>query len=161
MKRIALALASLTVAFAAQAQVTITDPWVRATVPQQKATGLFMHIDAAQDVRLVAGQSPVAGVVEVHEMVLENNVMKMREVKGGLDIAKGRTMSLKPGSYHVMLMELKQQIKGGDRVPVTLTFEDIASKKRFTQEIVAPVTPLGTGNAAPAAAPASMSHDKH
>ena len=156
MKRIAFALACLALTAAAHAQVSVTDPWVRATVPQQKATGLFMHIDAQQDVRLVAGQSPVAGVVEIHEMAMEGDVMKMRELKGGLEIAKGRTMSLKPGGYHVMLMDLKQQLKGGDTVPVTLTFEDIASKQRFTQELKAPVTALGAGNAAPA-----TQHHKH
>ena len=157
MKRIAFALASLSLAAAAHAQVTLTDPWVRVTVPQQKATGLFMHIDATQDVRLVSGQSPVAGVVEIHEMVMDGDVMKMRHMPAGLEIAKGRTMSLKPGGYHVMLMDLKQQIKGGDTVPVTLTFEEIGSRKRFTQEVKAPVTALGAGNAAPAA----MKHGKH
>ena len=64
-------------------------------------------------------------------------------------------MALKPGGYHVMLMELKQQLKGGDTVPVTLTFEDIASKKQFTQEVKAPVTALGGGQAAP------MQHNRH
>ena len=157
MKRIAFALASLSLAAAAHAQVTLTDPWVRVTVPQQTATGLFMHIDATQDVRLVSGQSPVAGVVEIHEMVMDGDVMKMRHMPAGLEIAKGRTMSLKPGGYHVMLMDLKQQIKGGDTVPVTLTFEEIGSRKRFTQEVKAPVTALGAGNAAPAA----MQHGKH
>lgn len=156
MKRITLSLFTLLLAAAAHAQVTIQDPWVRGTVPQQKATGLFMNIDAAQDVRLVAGQSPVAGVVEIHEMVMEGNVMKMREVAGGLPIGKGRTMNLKPGGYHVMLMDLKQPLKGGETVPVTLTFEDVASKKRFTQDVKAPVTALGAGNAAPAGM-----HHKH
>ncbi len=150
MKRIAFTLAALAIAAAVHAQVSVSDPWVRATVPQQKATGLFMHIDATQDVRLVAGESPVAGVVEIHEMAMEGDVMKMREVAGGLEIAKGRTMSLKPGGYHVMLMDLKQQLKGGDTVPVTLTFEDLASKQRFTQELKAPVQALGAGKAAPA-----------
>lgn len=156
MKRFSLALIALCVSAAAQAQVTITDPWVRGTVPQQQATGLFMHIDTQQDVRLVGGASPVAGVVEIHEMVLENDVMKMRELKNGLDIAKGRTMSLKPGGYHVMLMALKRTLKGGEVVPVTLTFEDLSSKKRFTQEVKAPVTALGAGNAAPPAG--AMNH---
>lgn len=160
MKRIAFALAGLALAAAAaQAQVSVTDPWVRATVAQQKATGLFMQLDAVQDVRLVAGESPVAGVVEVHEMVMQGDVMKMRELKGGLEIAKGRTMSLKPGGYHVMLMDLKQQLKAGEVVPVTLTFEDVASKRRFTQEVKAPVSPLAGGTPAPAAAGA-MQH-KH
>lgn len=124
MKRIAFALASLSLAAAAHAQVTLTDPWVRATVPQQKATGLFMHIDATQDVRLVSGQSPVAGVVEIHEMVMDGDVMKMRHMPAGLEIAKGRTMSLKPGGYHVMLMDLKAPLAKGSTVPVTLTFKN-------------------------------------
>ena len=155
MKHLVTALSALIFCAAASAQVTITDPWVRGTVPQQKASGLFMQIDAAQDVRLLGGSSPVAGVVEVHEMAMEGDVMKMRALKNGLEIAKGRTMALKPGGYHVMLMELKQQLKGGDTVPVTLTFEDIASKKQFTQEVKAPVTALGGGQAAP------MQHNRH
>ncbi|MDO5690946.1 MAG: copper chaperone PCu(A)C [Pseudomonadota bacterium] len=158
MKRISFTLAALLLAGAAQAQVTIHEPWVRGTVPQQKATGLFMRIDAAQDVRLVSGQTPVAGIVEVHEMAMEGDVMKMRQLKDGLKIAKGHAMNLKPGGYHIMLIDLKQPLKGGDTVPVTLTFEDIASKKLFTQEVKAPVTALGTGNGAH---DASMSHDKH
>ena len=155
MKHLATALSALIFCAAASAQVTITDPWVRGTVPQQKASGLFMQIDAAQDVRLIGGSSPVAGVVEVHEMAMEGDVMKMRALSHGLEIAKGRTMALKPSGYHVMLMELKQQLKGGDTVPVTLTFEDIASKKQFTQEVKAPVTALGGGQAAP------MQHNRH
>ena len=78
MKRFAFSLAALALAAAANAQVTVKDPWVRATVPQQKATGAFMQLTAAQDVKLVAGSSPVAGVVGIHEMVMDNNVMKMR-----------------------------------------------------------------------------------
>ena len=75
MKHLATALSALIFCAAASAQVTITDPWVRGTVPQQKASGLFMQIDAAQDVRLIGGSSPVAGVVEVHEMAMEGDVM--------------------------------------------------------------------------------------
>jgi copper(I)-binding protein len=85
------------------AQVTVKDPWVRATVPAQKATGAFMQITSAQDARLVEARSPVAGVVEVHEMVMEKEVMKMRAIKG-LDLPAGKTVELKPGGYHVMLM---------------------------------------------------------
>ena len=157
MKKLALAALLGLCTLPALAEVTVAEAWVRATVPQQKATGAFMHLKSDTDARLVAAESPVAAVVEIHEMVMENDVMKMREIPGGLEIAKGRTMSLKPGGYHVMLMDLKQQIKGGDTVPVTLTFEEIGSKKRFTQEVKAPVTALGAGNAAPAA----MQHGKH
>ena len=124
MKRFAFFLAALALAAAANAQVTVKDPWVRATVPQQKATGAFMQLTAAQDVKLVAGSSPVAGVVEIHEMVMDNNVMKMREVPGGLSLTAGKTVDLKPGGYHVMLMDLKAPLVKGSTVPVTLTFKN-------------------------------------
>ncbi|MDP2135569.1 MAG: copper chaperone PCu(A)C [Sulfuritalea sp.] len=138
--------------FPAQAQVTVKDPWVRATVAAQKATGAFMQITSAQDARLVEASSPVAGVVEVHEMTMEKDVMKMRAIKG-LDLPAGKTVELKPGGYHVMLMDLKQQMKEGDTVPVTLVVEG-KDKKRSTLEVKAPVRPL--------AAPAKMDHQhKH
>ena len=130
----------------AQTTVKVDDAWVRGTVAQQKATGAFMRLTPEKNARLVSASSPVAGVVEIHEMAMENDVMKMRQIPG-LDLAAGRTLDLKPGGYHVMLMDLKQQMKGGDVVPITLVFEDDA-KKRFTQEIKAPVTALGGGNAA-------------
>jgi hypothetical protein len=84
----------------------------------------------------------VAGVTELHEMAMEKDVMKMRQIPG-LDLAAGKATELKPGGYHVMLMDLKQQIKAGDTVPITLVFEDDA-KQRFTQEIKAPVKALGS-----------------
>jgi copper(I)-binding protein len=131
----------------AQTPVKVEDAWVRGTVAQQKATGAFMRLTADRNARLVAASSPVAGVVEIHEMAMEKDVMKMRQVPG-LELAAGRTVELKPGGFHVMLMDLKQQVKGGDTVPLTLVFEDEA-KKRFTQDVQAPVTALGGGNAAP------------
>lgn len=129
----------------AQTAVKVEDAWVRGTVASQKATGAFMRLTPAANARLVAVQSPVAGVAEIHEMAMENDVMKMRQIPG-LDLAAGRTMELKPGGFHVMLMDLKQPLKGGEQVSITLVFEDDA-KKRFTQEIKAPVTALGGGNA--------------
>lgn len=71
------------------AEVTIADPWVRATVPAQKATGAFMQMTSTTNVKLVAAQSPVANVVEIHEMKMDNNVMKMRQITG-LDLAAGK-----------------------------------------------------------------------
>jgi copper(I)-binding protein len=141
MKRITLA-ALIFAAFPVMAQVTVKDPWVRATVSAQKATGAFMQITSAQDARLVEARSPVAGVVEVHEMVMEKDVMKMRAIKG-LDLPAGKTVELKPGGYHVMLMDLKEQMKEGATVPVTLVIED-KDKKRSTIEVKAPVKPLTT-----------------
>ena len=141
MKRIALA-ALILAAFPVMAQVTVKDPWVRATVPAQKATGAFMQITSAQDARLVEAKSPVAGVVEVHEMVMEKDVMKMRAMKG-LDLPAGKTVELKPGGYHVMLMDLKEQMKEGTTVPVTLVVES-KDRKRSTVEVKAAVKPLTT-----------------
>jgi copper(I)-binding protein len=141
MKRITLA-ALIFAAFPVMAQVTVKDPWVRATVSAQKATGAFMQITSAQDARLVEAKSPVAGVVEVHEMVMEKDVMKMRAIKG-LDLPAGKTVELKPGGYHVMLMDLKEQMKEGTTVPVTLVIEG-KDKKRSTVEVKAPVRPLTT-----------------
>ena len=148
MKRIALA-ALILAAFPVMAQVTVKEPWVRATVPAQKATGAFMQITSAQDARLVEAKSPVAGVVEVHEMVMEKDVMKMRAIKG-LDLPAGKTVELKPGGYHVMLMDLKEQVKEGATVPVTLVIEG-KDKKRSTVEVKAAVKPLTT--------PGKMDHD--
>ena len=141
MKRITLA-ALMFAAFPVMAQVTVKDPWVRATVSAQKATGAFMQITSAQDARLVEAKSPVAGVVEVHEMVMEKDVMKMRAVKG-LDLPAGKTVELKPGGYHIMFMDLKQQMKEGTTVPVTLVIEG-KDKKRSTVEVKAAVKPLTT-----------------
>jgi len=153
MKRITLA-ALLFAAFPVMAQVTVKDPWVRATVSAQKATGAFMQITSAQDARLVEAKSPVAGVVEVHEMVMEKDVMKMRAIKG-LDLPAGKTVELKPGGYHVMLMDLKEQMKEGATVPVTLVIEG-KDKKRSTIEVKAPVKPLtSSGNMG------AMDHSKH
>ena len=131
-----LAIAALLVALPAAAQVTVTDPWVRGTVAGQLATGAFMKLQSAKDARLVEAASPVAGVVEIHEMAMENNIMRMRAVPA-LSLPAGRTVELKPGGYHVMLMDLKQQMKEGEVVPVTLTVE--SGGKRETIEVKAPV----------------------
>ena len=145
--------ATLLVAGAAHAQVTVQDAWVRATVPQQKATGAFMRLTAAQDMRLVAASSPVAGITEVHEMKMVDNVMKMRAVPA-LDLPAGQAVELKPGGYHIMLLDLKQPVAQGASVPLTLVFEG-KDGQRQTQELQAPVRALGA-TAAPA-----MGHGKH
>lgn len=121
--------------------VQIKEPWVRGTVAQQKATGAFMQLSAPQDMRLVEARSPVAGVVELHEMAMDNNVMKMRAVPG-IDIPAGKGAELKPGGFHVMLIDLKKQLKEGDTVPLTLVLES-KDKKRQSIEVNAPVRALG------------------
>jgi len=142
------ALVSAAFILPAHAQVTVKDPWVRATVSQQKATGAFMQITSAQDARLVEARSPVAGIVEIHEMAMEKDVMRMRALPNGLDLPAGKTVELKSGGYHVMLMDLKQQMKEGDTVAITLVVEG-KDKKRSTVELKAPVKPLVNAAKAP------------
>ncbi len=114
---------SVLVSVAAQG-ITVKDAWVRTSVPGQMATGAFMKITARENSRLVALSSPVAGVVEVHEMKMDDGIMKMRAVEGGLDLPAGKTVELKPGGYHVMLMDLKAALPKDSMVPLTLVFKD-------------------------------------
>ena len=117
--------AALALAIAAApgwAQVSVSQAWVRGTVQGLKSTGAFMQLKSADGAALVAAHSPVAGIVEIHEMTMENNVMKMRAVPK-LELPAGQAVDLKPGGYHVMLMDLKQPLKKGDTVPITLKLQ--------------------------------------
>lgn len=134
MRRLLLA-SALLASFAAQAQVKVDDPWVRATVAPQKATGAFMQLTSAKPAKVVAASSPVAAMVEIHEMKMDDGVMKMRAVDA-LPLPAGQAVALKPGSYHVMLMGLKGPIKAGETVPLMLTVEG-EDKQRTTVEIKA------------------------
>jgi len=136
-----LALLITAMALGAHAQTTVKDPWVRGTVAQQKATGLFAQITSVAGGRIVAATSPVAGLVEIHEMAMEGNVMKMRAVPA-LDLPAGKAVDFKPGGYHVMLMDLKRVLKAGDTVSVTLVVEG-KDGKRESVEVKAPVRALG------------------
>jgi periplasmic copper chaperone A len=127
--------------FAQTSSVKVDDAWVRATVAQQKSTGAFMRLTAERETQLVAVSSPVAGVAEIHEMAMDKDVMKMRAV-GRLALTAGKATEFKPGGYHVMLMDLKQAVKAGDTVPLTLVFED-AAQKRTTLELKLPARALG------------------
>lgn len=124
----------------ASAQVTVTDPWVRGTLAGQRATGAFMKLTPAADLKLVTAASPVAKIVEIHEMAMDGGVMKMRAIPK-LALPAGKATELKPGGYHVMLMALDRTLAEGETVPITLTFEDAAGKRQSV-EIKAPVKPL-------------------
>ncbi|MCK9983590.1 MAG: periplasmic copper chaperone A [Azoarcus sp.] len=139
---IAAALSLISFSLPAQADVKVEEPWVRATVPHQKVTGAFMRLTASEDARLVAVGSPVAGTVEIHEMVMEKEVMKMRPV-AGVQLPAGQTVELKPGAHHVMLLDLRKPLQPGDTVPLVLTVEG-SKGKRETLEVKAAVRPLGT-----------------
>jgi len=124
----------------ALAQVTVSEPWVRATVPNQKASGAFMRVQSAQAARLVGVSTPVAGRAELHEMAMENNTMRMRQVDA-IDLPAGKAVHLASGGYHVMFFDLKRQLKEGETVPVTLVVQD-GSKKNSSVTVEARVLPL-------------------
>ena len=126
---IAAALTTLCTISALAQNITVTDAWVRATVQGQKATGAFMKITAKDNAKLVGVSSPVAGVAEVHEMKMDKDVMKMAALPNGLDLPAGKAVELKPGGYHVMLMDLKAPLAKATTVPVTLTFQDAKGVK--------------------------------
>lgn len=109
---------------AAVAQVQVDHAWARATVVGQKGTGAFMTITAPAGARLVGATSPVAGVVEIHEMAMDGSVMRMRALPKGLELPAGKAVEFKPGGYHVMLMDLKEPLKDGTRLKLELKLED-------------------------------------
>ncbi|MBW4460618.1 MAG: copper chaperone PCu(A)C [Nodosilinea sp. WJT8-NPBG4] len=130
------------------ATVDVRDAWVRPSVPGQSGTGAFMKLTAPAGGRLVGISTPAAGVAEIHEMKMEGDTMRMRELPRGLELPPGQTVELKPGGYHVMMMDLKQALAKGATVPVTLKFED-AKGQKTSLELKLPVgAPAGT--AAPA-----------
>jgi len=128
-------------AFQAHAQTTATDAWVRGTVAQQSSTGLFLKLTSVQGGQLVSASSPVARVAEVHVMAMKGDMMTMDKVPA-LDLPAGKTVSLEPGSAHVMLIDLKHPLAAGDIVPITLVIED-KDRKRETLEVKARVEALG------------------
>lgn len=105
-----------------QAQVQVKGAWARPALPGQSTTGAFMSLMAPNGARVLGASSPVAGVVEIHEMKMDGNVMKMRPVTV-LELPAGRPVEMKPGGYHVMLMELKRPLAVGDKVRIDLRVE--------------------------------------
>lgn len=138
--------------------VEVKDAWVRSTVPGQTGTGAFMSITAKDGAQLVGASSPVAGVAQVHEMKMEGDIMKMRAVPA-LDLPAGQTVQLKPGGYHVMMMDLKQTLPKGGKVPLTLLFKDAkGTESRLELSVpVSTVAPAARAGATPGQAPGHAS----
>lgn len=138
------AMASAALAHGYQAgRLAIQHPWSRETAVGQSVGGGFMTITnkgAAED-RLVSGTSPVAAEVQLHTMTMDGGVMRMRQVEGGIAVPAKDTLELKPGSYHIMFMGLKRQLRQGERFPVTLRFQRAGSVT--VQFAVQPVTSTG------------------
>lgn len=105
------------------AQTVVDDAWVRATVPGQPSTGAFMHITSSTDSKLVEVRSPVAKTVQIHESKMTNDVMSMQPV-ASVALPAGKSVAIEPEGYHVMLIDLVNQVKAGDQVPLTLIVED-------------------------------------
>lgn len=139
MKRILLAAAFLSAAPYALAQVKVSDPWIRGTVPKQDASGAFMQLESTDTTRLVDGKSPV-GRVEIHEMSMQGDVMRMKQIDG-IDLPAGKAVELKSGGYHLMLTGLKNQLKEGETVPMTLVFRGKDGKQESV-ELKVPVRAL-------------------
>ncbi len=131
--------------------------WVRSSVPGQQGTGAFMKLTSRQAMQLVGVSTPVAGTAEVHEMKMQGDIMRMRQV-AGVDLPAGQTVEFKPGGYHLMLMDLKQTLKPGTSVPLTLVFRDAQGTERKLELKVAVAT---QAPAAAAAAPKDAPEPMH
>jgi copper(I)-binding protein len=118
---------------AAAQPASVKDAWVRAPAPGQKVAGAYMEITGQATLWLIAVASPVAARTELHNTTLEDGVMKMRPIEK-LELPGGRAVKLAPGGVHIMLIDLKQTLKPGDKVPITLTVlrEDLSSRALFT-----------------------------
>lgn len=130
--------------------INISAPFTRATLPNAPVGGGFVTIEneGPEADRLISATSPAAAEVQIHEMAVDGDVMKMRRLTDGVELPAGATVVLSPGGYHLMFMGLNQAFVQGETVPVTLTFE-----KAGTVEIALPV--LG---AAADAAPSAEHH---
>ena len=119
----------------------IDHPFARATPPGAKTGGVFVSVEntGTEPDRLLGVSSPVAGVAELHQMSVDAGVMRMRGV-ATLEVRPGETLQLKPGGYHVMLSELRQPLKVGDRFPMTLTFQNAGAV-----EVLVWVEAMGAG----------------
>ena len=141
------------------ADVAVQNAWVRTTVPGQKASGAFMTLTAKADLQLVGVSSPVAGVSEVHEMKMTGDIMQMRAVPS-LALPAGKAVSLRPGGYHIMLLDLKTALPKDTTVPLTLLFKD-AKGGQSKIELMVPVSVAPPAAKADSGTAAPMNQHKH
>ena len=139
-----LTLASLMFTSAWAQNISVHNAWARATVQGQKATGAFMTLTSKTETRLVGVSTSVAGVAEVHEMKMDNNVMQMRALPDGLALPAGKAVALQPGGFHVMLMDLKLPLQKDTTIPLTMRFKD-AKGVESSVEIKVPVSQVAPG----------------
>lgn len=138
----------------AAAPVTALAPWARATVQGQRTSGAYMTLVAQEPLTLVGASSPAAGAAELHEMKLEGDVMRMRHIDG-VAMKPREPLHLKPGSYHLMLTELKAPLAPNTSIPVTLNFRTASGESRqLSVQVPVSATP-------PKEAGAHGAHHKH
>ncbi|WP_397447998.1 copper chaperone PCu(A)C [Pseudomonas sp. NA-150] len=143
-KRSVLLLSLLGLSLQASAQTLVEDAWVRATVPGQPSTGAFMRITASSDSMLVDATSTAAKTVQIHQSTMKNDIMSMTPV-ASVPLPAGKVVAIQPSGYHVMLIDLKKQVKAGDEVPITLTVEN-AQGEQETIDVVAKGRALNAGD---------------
>jgi copper(I)-binding protein len=131
--------ARLDVLPAGAAPVDVRDAWARPTVTGQRSTGVYAKLTSGAGTRLLGGSSPLAEAVEVHEMAMEGDVMRMRALDRGLELQPGQPAELRPGGYHLMVTGLKQPLPAGSSLPVTLRFVD-RDGREGSLELAVPVT---------------------
>lgn len=140
-------LAAPALVHAQPAPLKVDGAWARTVLPGQASSGAYMTLTAREPLTLVGAESPAAGIIEIHQMKMEGDVMKMRAVDT-LELPAGKPVEFKPGGYHFMLMDLKAKFSTGSTVPMTLQFRDAQGKPRELK-LAVPVT---------MAAPAAQKH---
>lgn len=107
----------------AAAEITVQDPFARASAGMAETGAAFMKLNNASAVndQLVAASTPVSAKTELHDHIKEGDIMRMRQVPS-IEVPAGGTVSLQPGGLHIMLMGLKQPLREGETFPLTLTF---------------------------------------
>jgi periplasmic copper chaperone A len=140
MNRFIAAIALTCCILTAHADVEVSNAWARATAPGQEVGAAYLSLKSTETSTLVAIQSPIAGAVEIHSMTVANGVMKMRMLKS-LALPAGKMVKFGPYSLHLMLINLKQALKAGNSIELTLTLQD-RNGKQATQKVMLPVKAL-------------------
>lgn len=138
--------------------VTAAAAWLRSTVAGQQTTAAYVELSVSvnvrESVRLLGASTPLAGTTELHQMMMDGGVMKMRRLSF-LELPAGKTLALRPGSYHFMLLDLKRPLQPGEHIPLSLYFES-SDKRKFSLEVQAEVRGAGV-----AVQPSSHGHHGH
>lgn len=121
----------------ADATVSVSQPWARATMPGQDVGAAYMVLQSPTDATLTAITSPAADTIEIHKMAMNKGVMEMRMLEA-LPLPAGKAVKLAPGGFHLMLFDLKKPLKAGEKLPLTLTIRDKSGKKH-TQRLSIPI----------------------